>query len=275
VDTPDALGIIAGSGAYPLLVAESARRSGVQKIVAAAFTGETDPNLESLVDEVHWMRVGQLRRLLNSFAASGVRRALMAGQIAPHNLFNLRPDLKALVVLARVRQRNAETIFGAIADELAGVGIELLPAFTFLEDHLASAGLIAGRSPSRREEADITFGLRVAKEVSRLNIGQTVIVRNGTVLAVEAFEGTNEAVTRGGRLARKGAVVVKVSKPNQDLRFDVPVIGPQTIAVAAEAKVRVIAVEAGLTLLLDREELRVSAERLNISVVGRQWQSGA
>ena len=268
VQTPDVLGIIAGSGVYPLLVADSARRAGVQKIVAAAFTGETNPKLEQSVDEIQWMRVGQLARLTGFFRAAGIRHCIMAGQIAPRNLFDLRPDWKALLLLARLKRRNAETIFGAIADELAGAGVELLPATTFIEEFLAPAGLIAGRRLSRREEADVALGFETAKEMSRLDIGQTVVVKNGTVLAVEAFEGTNEAIKRGGLLARKDAVVVKVAKPNQDVRFDVPVIGPDTVRVAAEANIRVIAVEAGRTLLLEKQELATAADAANVSVVG-------
>ena len=273
METPDALGIIAGSGAYPGRVARSARRTGVRKIIAAAFTGETNTDLVNDVDEIEWMRVGQLGRLLNCFRSAGVRHAMMAGQIAPGNLFSLRPDMKALVLLARLKRRNAETIFGAIADELSFIGIELLPAFTFLEDDLASHGLIVGREPTRREKADIVFGFRIAKELSRLDIGQTVIIRNGTVLAVEAMEGTNDAIKRGGALAGKGAVMVKVSKPNQDMRFDVPVIGPETMRIAAEANVRVIAVETGRTLLLEKEEMVSSAAHLNLTVVGRELQT--
>jgi len=149
------------------------------------------------------------------------------------------------------------------------VDVTLLPATSFLDEFVARSGLIAGRPPTRREEADIRFGFEIAKETSRLDIGQTVVVKNGTVLAVEAFEGTNEAMKRGGALARKGAVMVKVSKPNQDLRFDVPVVGVETIRIAADAKVRVIAVEAGQTLLLEKEELISLATRANVSVVGR------
>ncbi|MEP6956716.1 MAG: UDP-2,3-diacylglucosamine diphosphatase LpxI [Chthoniobacterales bacterium] len=269
MQTPAVLGIIAGSGLYPRLLADSARRAGVSKIVAIAFTGETDPALAQQVDDIHWLRVGQLGRLLECLSAAEVQHAIMAGQIAPHNLFNLRPDLKALLLLARLPQRNAETLFGAIADELAAVGVELLPAVTFLEEHLAPEGLIAGRKLNRREEADIEFGLGLARQVSALDIGQTVVVRHGTVIAVEAFEGTNEAIKRGGLLARKGAIVVKVSKPLQDMRFDVPVIGPETLRVAAAANVRVIALEAGRTLLLEKEQLVADARQANISIVGR------
>lgn len=266
---PDALGIIAGNAAYPLQLAAAARRAGVRTLVAAAFISETRPELADQVDLIEWLRVGQLGRMLNFFRDAKVTHAIMAGQIAPKNLFDLRPDLKALVLLARLQRRNAESLFGAIADELAKIGVELLPAYTFLEDLLAPAGLIAGRALSRREEADVAFGFEIAKEVSRLNIGQTVVVKNGTVLAVEAFEGTNDAMQRGGGLGRKGASVIKVSKPGQDMRFDVPVIGAATIEVAAAAKIRVIALEAGRTLLLEKNELIEAAERAGISIVGR------
>ena len=193
----------------------------------------------------------------------------MAGQIAPKNLFDLRPDWKALMLLGKLKQRNAESIFAAIADELARVDVELLPATTFLEDCLASAGLIAGPKLSRQEEEDVDLGWKIAKEIARLDIGQTVIVKNGTVVAVEAFEGTNEAIRRGGALAREGAVMVKVAKPNQDMRFDVPVIGVETIRIAAEAKLRVIAVEAGKTLLLEREAIADLATHSKLSIIAR------
>lgn len=241
----------------------------MQQIVGAAFTDETDHALANLVDEIEWMRVGQLARLLSCFRRIGVTHAMMAGQIAPKNLFDLRPDWKALLLLARLKRRNAETIFGAIADELKAAGIELLPATTFLEEMLAQPGLIAGRQLTRSQLRDVDFGFEIAKEMSRLDVGQTVVVRNGTVLAVEAFEGTNESIRRGGALARKDAVVVKVAKPNQDMRFDVPVIGLETIRVAAEANVRVLAVEAGRTLLLEKDAVIAAAERANLSIVAR------
>ena len=241
----------------------------MQKLVAAAFTGETNPELAASVDEIHWMRVGQLGRLLKCLSAAGVRHGIMAGQIAPKNLFDLRPDWKTLLLLARLKRRNADSIFSAIADDLAGVGVELLPATTFLDELVAAAGLVAGRPLTQRQEEDVAFGFQIAKEMSRLDVGQTVVVKNGTVLAVEAFEGTNEAMRRGGALGRKDAVMVKVSKPNQDLRFDVPVIGPETLRIATEAKVRVIAVEAGRTLLLEKAELIALAERSGVSIVAR------
>jgi DUF1009 family protein len=195
---------------------------------------------------------------------------MMAGQIAPKNLFHLRPDWKALLLLAKLKRRNAETIFAAIAGELAEVGVELLPATTFLHDHLAPVGLIAGPKLSRREEEDVAFGWSMAKEIARLDIGQTVVVKNGTVLAVEGFDGTNETLQRGGRLAGKGAIVVKVAKSKQDMRFDIPVIGSETVRIAATSKIRVIAVEANCTLLLEKDALREAAARLNVSVIGRR-----
>jgi DUF1009 family protein len=265
----DALGIIAGSGVYPIVLAESARAAGVRKIVAAAFVDETSPEIATRVDEVHWMRVGQLSRMLSCFKDAGIHHAIMAGQIAPGNLFTLRPDWRALLLLSRLKRRNAESIFAAIADELSGVGVELLPAFTFLDHLLAKPGLVAGPKLSRREEADVDYGFEVAREISRLDIGQTVVVRNGTVLAVEAFEGTNEAIKRGGALGRKAAVMVKVAKPNHDVRFDVPVIGTATLRIAAEARLRVIAVEADRTLLLECDQLVAAAERTKISIVAR------
>src|SRR5437762_1549330 len=203
MQNPDVLGIIAGNGVYPRLLADSARKAGVRKIVAAAFTGETDPVLAQRVDQIEWMRVGQLNRLLKFFRDQDVHHAIMAGQVAPKNLFDLRPDWKALLLLGKLKERNAESIFAAIADELSKVEVDLLPATTFLEDSLAPAGLIAGPKLSRREEQDVDLGWKIAKEIARLDIGQTVIVKGGTILAVEAFEGTNETIKRGGALARK------------------------------------------------------------------------
>jgi DUF1009 family protein len=266
---PDILGIIAGNGVYPRLLADAARKADVKKIIAAAFTNETDPALAQHVDLIEWMRVGQLNRLLKFFNQHKVHHAIMAGQIAPKNLFELRPDVKALLLLGKLKQRNAESIFAAIADELAGIDVDLLSATTFLEDSLAAAGLIVGAKLSRQEEDDVDLGWKIAKEIARLDIGQTVIVKNGTVVAVEAFEGTNEAVRRGGALAREDAVMIKVAKPNQDMRFDVPVIGVETIRVAAEAKLRIIVVESGKTLLLERDEVVNLANRSKISIVAR------
>lgn len=265
---PESLVIIAGNGVYPHAMARGARAAGVQRILAAAFHHETDPTLAALTDGIEWMRVGQLGKLLGYLKASGAKHAVMSGQIAPKNLFDLRPDLKALMLLGKLRERNAETIFGAIGDAMASIGVTLLPATTFMEECLAPLGSIAGPTPGRREQSDLALGLRIAKETSRLDIGQTVVVKGGTVLAVEAFEGTNAAIQRGGSLGRKDAVMVKVSKPHQDLRFDVPVIGPVTLETARDAKLSAIGVEAGKTLLLEKERLLALASEHKISLVG-------
>lgn len=261
------IALISGNGIYPETFVRAARKAGVKKLVAAAFHNETKPELADMVDAIEWFRVGQLGKMLTFLTKQGVRQAVMVGQIAPKNLFDLRPDLRTLLLLAKVKHRNAETLFGAIADEMAKEGIMLLPATTFLEDHMPARGHVAGPTIKKRRWEDAEYGFQIAKEVSRLDIGQTVIVKNGTVLAVEAFEGTNEAIRRGGALGRGGATLVKVSKPNQDMRFDVPVIGPDTIRVAAEAGVDVIACEAQKTLLLGLAELHQECQNRKIALI--------
>jgi hypothetical protein len=264
--TPEALGIIAGNGRYPILLAEAARARGVKRLVVAGFSGETAPEVEKLADTYTRLRVGQLGGLCRYFREEKVGHAIMAGQIAPGNLFDLRPDLKALLLLATLKERNAESIFGAIAGELKKDGVELLPATTFLEESLPEPGPIAGPKLSRRELADVAFGFRIAKKISRMDIGQSVVVKKGTVVAVEAFEGTDAAMARGGLLGKRDVVLVKVSKPNQDFRFDVPVIGTRTLEKASEAGVKVIACEARRTLLLDRDPVVALAEKWGISL---------
>ena len=269
METLETLGIIAGSGVYPLLLADAARVAGVKKVIVAAFTDETSPEISNRADQIEWLRVGQLGKLLNFFRDANVRHAIMAGQIAPSNLFNLRPDFKAMFLLARLKQRNAESIFSAIGDQLSEIGVELLAATTFLDHLLAPRGLIAGPKLRDREEDDVSFGFEIARQLSALDVGQTIVVKNGTVLAVEAFEGTNEAIRRGGSLGKKNAIVIKVTKPDQDMRFDVPVIGTETLHAAEEAKIRAVAVEAGRTLLLEKAAIIDLAERFKISLLGR------
>jgi hypothetical protein len=268
LQTTDSLFLIAGSGDYPRLVIEGARQAGIARIAVATFENETDPAIASLADTAFPMRVGQLGRLLDAARQSGASQSLMAGQIAPSNLFNLRPDMKALVLLAKLPVRNAETLFGAVASELEKAGVPLILATSFMDDHVAGAGHLAGPKIKPRVLEDLQFGHRIAKESSRLDIGQTVVVKNGTVLAVEAFEGTNEAIKRGGSLGRGGAVMVKVSKPGQDMRFDVPVVGTKTLETAAAAGVKTIGVETGSTILLDRPRVSAQADSLGISLFG-------
>lgn len=271
---PSTLGLIAGSGQYPQTVLRAARKAGVSRVVVAAFENETDPSLAHEADVTEWLRVGQLGRMLKFFRQSGVTDAIMAGQIAPKNLFDLRPDLRALLLLGKLKLRHAESIFGAIADEMAKDGITLLPATTFLEDLLPPPGPVCGPPPNAKQLADVAFGFRMAKEMSRLDVGQTVVVKRGTVLAVEAFEGTDDCIRRGGALGKGGATLAKVSKPNQDFRFDVPVVGPRTIQTAAESSISVIAVEAKRTLLLGLDEVRSLCNQHRISLVATEDESG-
>ena len=262
------IGIIAGGGLYPRTFIRAAKPHGV-RLVAAAFKGETKLELESEVDALKWFRVGQLGGVIRFFKKQGATEVIMTGQIAPRNLFDLWPDLRTLKVLHTVKERNAETLFGAIADELAKEGIKLLPALTFLEDEIAEEGLLFGPEPGERDWEDIRFGRRIVKETSALDIGQSIVVRRGTVLAVEAFEGTDECIRRGGKLGKGTDVtLVKVSKSNQDMRFDVPVVGPKTIETCREAGVGTIAVEAGRTLFLGKDEIAQKCREGKISVVG-------
>lgn len=268
-DLPPTIGMIAGNGLYPGIFARAARRAGTTHLVAAAFVDETDPVLGDLVDRLEWMRVGQLGKMIKYFKSQGVTRVVMVGQIAPKNLFDLRPDLRLLKMLSRVKERNAESLFAGIAGELEADGILLLPATTFLDDLLPGPGHVCGPALSARQEEDAAYGFRIAKEVSRLDIGQTVVVKKGTVLAVEAFEGTNEAIKRGGAMGRGEAMMVKVSKPKQDFRFDVPVVGPATIETAAESGVNAIVVEAGSTLLLGKDDIFRLCKEKKVSLVAR------
>jgi DUF1009 family protein len=254
---PRTIGIIAGSGVYPETFIAAARHHdpGI-RLVVAAFENETKPELGDRVDAIEWLRVGQLGKLIRFFLKQGAKEAVMVGQIAPKNLFDLRPDMRTLMLLARLKERNAETLFGGIGEELAKDAITLLPATTFLEDHLPGPGPVCGPPLTRRQLADAAFGFGIAKACSGLDIGQTVVVRHGTVLAVEAFEGTNACIRRGGELGRgKDVLLVKVSKPKQDFRFDVPVIGRQTIEACAAAGVSGIAIEAGKTLMLEKDAI--------------------
>jgi len=266
----DCCGLIAGNGVYPFEWVRNARANGVGRIVAVAFEKETDPALASEVDEIIWLRVGQMGALLKALADRQIKQAIMAGQIAPDNLFDLRPDWKALMMLAKLPRRNAETLFGAIASELSAIGVELLDATTFMKAALASAGHIAGPKPKQRQLDDFAFGQKIAREMARLDVGQSVVVKNGTVLAVEAFEGTNEAIKRGGRLGKGNAILAKVSKPNQDFRFDVPVIGLKTLETAKEAGVGFLVLEADRTLLLERSKVLEAADRWRITIYGRE-----
>lgn len=262
------LGLIAGSRSLPLLFAREAKRDG-RRVVAVGFEGETSPDLASLVDEIVWLRVGQLSAMIRAFTGRGVRECVMLGQIAPKNLFDLRPDLRAMGLLFRLKEKNAHTIFGGIGDELGKDGVKLIAPLRWLQPWMPSPGFHVGPKLSDRQREDAEYGLRIAKEVSRLEIGQSVVVKDGSTLAVEAFEGTDGCFERGGRLAGKagGAVAVKVAKEGHDMRFDIPCVGPKTIEVCAANGIGVLAIEAGRTLLLDQPELEALAVAGKVAVL--------
>lgn len=269
------MGLIAGNRSLPIEFARLARKDGTLRLVAVAFENETDPRIAEFVDEVIWLRVGQLDRMISAFAKRGVKRCVMLGQIAPKNLFDLRPDLRAMRLLWRLKERNAHTIFGAIADELKKDGIELVEATPWLRPLMPGAGFRLGPVLDADRESDVRFGFQIAKQVSKLEIGQTVVVRRGTVLAVEAFEGTDQCLARGGALAgaEGGAVAVKVAKWGHDMRFDIPTVGLKTVEVCAENGVAVLAFEAGKTLVLEMDVVSSVATKRGISVVAVQVEA--
>ena len=263
----ETIGLIAGGGQFPLLVAEAARKRGFS-VLAVAHLGETDPSLSEKVDEVIWIRLGQLGQLIKALKKKKVKKSLMAGTITKRRMFeDIRPDLKGLAIISKLALFHDDGILRAVADELAREGIEIVSSTQYLPELVAPQGCLTKRKPNKSEKEDIDFGFQVAKELGRLDIGQCVVVRKKTILAVEAIEGTDAAIRRGGDLAREGAVVVKVSKPHQDLRFDVPAVGLGTVKAMAEVKAAALAVESGKTLLFDKDEMITYADELRIAIV--------
>jgi DUF1009 family protein len=263
------LGLIAGNRTLPLIFAEQARLQGVKRLVAVGFEGETDPALASRVDELVWLKVGQLSKMIGAFTSRGITHCVMAGQIAPKNLYDLRPDLRAMGVLLRLKQKNAHSIFGAIAEELRKDGVELIEATPWLRSLMPGPNFLLGPKLSSEQKEDLEFGFRMAKATSQLEIGQSVVVKKGAVLAVEAFEGTDQCLTRGGQLAGRsgGAVAVKVAKEKHDFRFDIPCVGPQTLETCAAAQISVLGLETGKTLLLEQHACEELARKNKISLV--------
>ncbi len=265
-ETPETLALIAGRADYPLLLARAARMRGVKKIVAVAFKGETNREIEQVADDVTWVHAGQLAPLLDALKKSGAHHAVMAGQVSPKILFFFRMDKALHTLLKRLPVKNAHSIFGAITEEIENVGLELLPASSFMQDYMPVAGCLTARAPDERELNDIEIGRRTIKDTSHLDIGQTVVVKEGMVLAVEAFEGTDKAIRRGGKLGGKGAVVVKVPKVGHDMRFDIPVIGSKTLASLKKAKASCLAIEAGGAIVLHKDDLVARANAMGIAV---------
>lgn len=264
------LGLIAGDGSLPFEVARTARHEG-RKVCAVGFHGTTDPGLESEVDGMSWLHLGELEALLGTFKKAGISEALMAGKVSKLKLFGdpsaLRPDARAREVIAGVTDWRDDSILGAIAGVLAEEGIELLPQLDFCQSLLAKPGVLGRARPSDAEWADISFAWPIAKAIGGLDLGQSVVVESQAVLAVEAIEGTDAAIRRGGELGRGGASVVKVAKPAQDPRFDLPTVGPGTLHAMVDAGVAVLAFEAHCTIIIDREELLRLADAHDVPVV--------
>ena len=265
----ETLGILAGDFSLPLVLAREARAQGVRKLVAIGFEGQSNRALEPLVDTMVWMKLGQLSRLIDTFRKQGVRHCVMVGKILPKSFFDVRPDLRVTMAVLKLKEKNAHTLFGALAAELAKDGIELIEPTPWLGPLMPPAGFQIGPKLSVALQEDVTFGFKIAKEISRLEIGQSVVVKNGAVVAVEGFEGTDKCLLRGGELSGQdgGAVAVKVAKENHDMRWDIPCIGPQTLETAAKARLAVLALEAGKTLLLDRTEVEALAKKHRITVM--------
>ena len=261
------IGLIAGNGSFPVEFAKAAKEKGLSVIVVA-HEGETTPEIAQWSDVVSWIKVGQLGKLIKVFKDQGVHDVLMAGGIKKTRLFSDGfPDLRGAALLARMLYKKDDSILRAVAEELESEGITVRESTLYLDNLLVPAGVLTKRKPSKEEWKDISFGWQMAKEIGKLDIGQTVVVKDQTVLAVEAIEGTDEAIRRGGRLCRDGAVVVKICKPQQDLRFDLPATGIQTIRSMQEVQAACLAVEAGKTIMIQKEDVIREANADGICIV--------
>lgn len=272
-------GLIAGNGRFPFMVIEGARRAGVSLSVAA-IREETDPRIEQEVERVTWVGIGQLGKMIRFFKGEGVEKAIMAGQVKHVQIFSRAvPDARMLKMLLKLPRRNTNSLIGAVAAELARDGIDLVDSTCFLQDYLPAPGILTHRKPNGSERADVEYGLEIAREMARLDLGQTIIVRGKACVAIEAMEGTDETIRRAGELlrgkeARKKIkltsgplTVLKLSKPDQDMRFDVPVVGLPTIETMVNAGATCLCITAGKTLMFDRDQMIALAEKNKISIV--------
>ena len=267
----DKIGLIAGRGELPLLFCRSAKAAGVRFLSVVAMYDETSPEIEKLADHVDWVYVGQIKKIIKSFQSQGVTQVVMAGQIKPSKLFKgIRPDLMAVKGLWNLRNkpRNAESIFGSVCELLSEGDVTIIDSTTFLDPYLATPGLMGKVKLNNQQLRDVDYGISIAKEMSRLDIGQTVVVKKGSVLAVEGWEGTDKAIIRGGELGHGGAVVVKVAKENHDMRFDVPCIGLRTVQSLIKGKVSVLAVEVGKTIFVEKKATIQALNKAKIAIVG-------
>ncbi|MFH1359998.1 MAG: UDP-2,3-diacylglucosamine diphosphatase LpxI [Candidatus Omnitrophota bacterium] len=264
----ETLGLIAGNGKFPILFAHNARRQNIP-VKAVGIKGDTSLLLRCFVDKLFWVGPGELRKLFKFFKNEGIRKVIMAGQVNPNNLFDQRvkPDDEFQKLFMAMKDRKADTIFHAIAERLKTEGLELMDSTALLKDYLADQGTLTRRGPTEKELEDISFGQEIAKAMGSLDVGQTVVVKEKAILAIEAMEGTDQAILRGGRIAKTGVVVIKVSKPKQDHRFDVPVVGPKTIKNMIRIKAACLAIEAGKTLIIDEDQCIKLANRAKICIV--------
>ena len=259
-------GLIAGNGKFPFLVLEGAHKIGAEMAVAA-IREETDPEIERVADSVTWVGIGQLGRMLRFFKNEGVEKAIMAGQVKHVQIFSSAvPDVRMLKMLLRLPRRNTDALIGAVAGELASEGIELIDSTYFLKDQLPQPGTLTKREPDERERGDIEYGLEIAREIARLDLGQTIVIRDRACVAIEAMEGTDAVIRRAGQLVRGRLTVVKIAKPDQDMRFDVPVVGIPTIESMVESAATCLCLTAGKTLMFDREEMLHLADKNGIAI---------
>ena len=274
-------GLIAGNGKFPFLVAEGAKRAGASLSIAA-IREETDPEIEALAESVTWVGIGQLGKMIRFFKEQGVEQAMMAGQVKHVQIFSRAvPDARMLKLLLKLPRRNTHSLIGAVADELAREGISLIDSTHFLSDYLPQPGALTKRKPDQREREDIEYGLEIANEISRLDLGQTIVVRGKACVAIEAMEGTDETIRRAGQLTRAQRAargnrlnlsggqltVIKVAKPDQDMRFDVPVVGTPTVESMIDAGATCLCISAGKTLMFDRGEMISLADKNRIAIV--------
>lgn len=270
---PQKIGIIAGGGQFPLLFVEAAKKKG-RTVVMVAHKGETSPEVATAADEVCWVKLGQLGKITKFFKNQGVGEAVFLGFITKTQIFrNILPDLKGLTLWNKVDSRQDDALLRAVAGVLEEEGVKILESTIYLQHLLFPKGVLTKKKPSKKQIQDIIFGWKNAKEIGRLDIGQCVVVRNRNVLAVEAIDGTDATIKRGGKLAKEKAVVVKVQKPGQDARFDLPATGLTTITSMKRVKAAVLAVETGKSLLFDREEVIDAANEAGIIVVGVEEDS--
>lgn len=262
------IGVIAGNGQFPFLVLDSAREQNVDAVVAA-IKEEASPEIETAGFPVHWLRLGELGKLIRIFRKAGVGKAIMAGQVRHVQIFGSGiPDMTMIKMLAGLKQKNTDSLIGGVARVLEENGITLLASSALIEPHLAAPGKLTNRGLNKSEQANVDYGLPIARAIAGMDIGQTIVVRNQAVVAVEAMEGTDETMLRAGELAhKKELTVIKVSKPKQDMRFDIPVIGISTVDVMISCGATALVIDAGRTLVFDREAVRQKAGKHDIAIV--------